>query len=338
MSQMTGTPSDTAAAPPPAAGGDGTPSVTGNGSVTSTRQAVFTVPSLTLGQGADVAGRLQQRLVAPLDLGLTLKHIHWNVVGPNFIGVHEMLDPQYAGVQGMIDEIAERIATLGATPSGLPGRLVAERSWDDYALDRADAIAHLGALDLVYQGVIADHRAQIAAWTTSTPSPRTCSSARRPCSRSTTGCLLAPRELGGRDDQRRRGVGDRRRTGRGREVAPADRVAHRPPRAGPIMAWRPFGRRRRGLLRRMWWMGLASTPWANRREHEAMGQLREARREWTRASALRRRDHRGEGVGHHHGRPDPAPRRGDRRLRVDNGVVTLLTTTAKAGPIPEIRW
>jgi starvation-inducible DNA-binding protein len=163
MSQMTGTPSDTAAAPPPAAGGDGTPSVTGNGSVTSTRQAVFTVPSLTLGQGADVAGRLQQRLVALLDLGLTLKHIHWNVVGPNFIGVHEMLDPQYAGVQGMIDEIAERIATLGATPSGLPGRLVAERSWDDYALDRADAIAHLGALDLVYQGVIADHRAQIAA-------------------------------------------------------------------------------------------------------------------------------------------------------------------------------
>jgi starvation-inducible DNA-binding protein len=104
---------------------------------------------------------LQQRLIALLDLGLTLKHIHWNVVGPNFIGVHEMLDPQYAGVQAMIDDLAERIATLGATPSGLPGRIVAQRTWDDYDLDRADSIAHLGALDLVYQGVISDHRRQI---------------------------------------------------------------------------------------------------------------------------------------------------------------------------------
>ncbi|MFN8021279.1 MAG: SigB/SigF/SigG family RNA polymerase sigma factor [Acidimicrobiales bacterium] len=159
MSQMTGTPTDTTDhADRAGSNGNGT-----GGSVTSTRQAVFTVPSLTLGQGADVAERLQQRLVALLDLGLTLKHIHWNVVGPHFIGVHEMLDPQYAGVQAMIDEIAERIATLGATPSGLPGRLVAQRTWDDYELDRADSIAHLGALDLVYQGVIADHREQISA-------------------------------------------------------------------------------------------------------------------------------------------------------------------------------
>lgn len=129
--------------------------------VTSDRQAMFTVPSMSLDDGADVAARLQQRLIALLDLGLTLKHIHWNVVGPNFIGVHEMLDPQYAGVQGMIDDLAERIATLGATPSGLPGRIVAQRTWDDYDLDRADSIAHLGALDLVYQGVISDHRRQI---------------------------------------------------------------------------------------------------------------------------------------------------------------------------------
>ena len=29
-----------------------------------------------------MAKRLQQRLVALIDLELTLKHIHWNVVGP----------------------------------------------------------------------------------------------------------------------------------------------------------------------------------------------------------------------------------------------------------------
>ena len=129
--------------------------------VSSTRQASFTVPTLSLDDGADIAERLQQRLVSLLDLSLTLKHIHWNVVGPNFIGVHEMLDPQYAGVQAMIDDLAERVATLGAVPSGLPGRIVDQRTWTDYDLDRADSIAHLGALDVVYQGVISDHRREI---------------------------------------------------------------------------------------------------------------------------------------------------------------------------------
>ena len=131
--------------------------------VTSDRQASFTVPSLEMGEGAAVATLLQDRLVALADLGATLKHIHWNVVGPHFVSIHQMLDPQYAGVQRMTDDFAERIATLGGVPRALPGAIVAQRSWDDYELGRADAIAHLGALDLVYSGVISDHRAAIQA-------------------------------------------------------------------------------------------------------------------------------------------------------------------------------
>ncbi len=129
--------------------------------VTSDRQASFTVPSLSSKQGTQMADLLQERLVSLLDLSLTLKHIHWNVVGPNFIGVHKMLDPQHDGVEEMIDQLAERIATLGGVPSGLPGRIVDQRAWTDYELDRADSIAHLGALDLVYQAVIGDYRSAI---------------------------------------------------------------------------------------------------------------------------------------------------------------------------------
>ena len=118
----------------------------------------FTVPSLDNETGAQVAGILQMRLHALNDLALTLKHVHWNVVGPHFIGVHEMLDPQIEVIRGYVDEIAERIATLGSSVKGTPGTLVAERTWDDYSIGRADTIAHLGALDVVYQGVISDHR------------------------------------------------------------------------------------------------------------------------------------------------------------------------------------
>ena len=103
------------------------------------------------------------RVHALNDLALTLKHAHWNVVGPHFIGVHEMLDPQIDAVRGMVDVLAERMSTLGVPPNGLPGALVAARTWDDYDLDRADTAAHLAALDLVYTGVIEDHRAAIEA-------------------------------------------------------------------------------------------------------------------------------------------------------------------------------
>ncbi|MDN5932534.1 MAG: DNA starvation/stationary phase protection protein [Pseudonocardia sp.] len=122
----------------------------------------YTVPGMNDKDAAQVVEILQQRLHALNDLALTLKHVHWNVVGPHFIAVHTMLDPQVDGVRVMVDDVAERIATLGGSPNGTPGVLVAERSWDDYSVGRADAIAHLGALDLVYTGVIGDHRTAIA--------------------------------------------------------------------------------------------------------------------------------------------------------------------------------
>lgn len=127
-------------------------------SITSARTASFTVPGIDRAAGGRVADALQERLASLVDLSLTLKHIHWNVVGANFIGVHTMLDPQYQGILVMVDDLAERIATLGGVPSGLPGRLTKVRTWTDYSLDRADSLAHLGALDLVYTGVIEAHR------------------------------------------------------------------------------------------------------------------------------------------------------------------------------------
>ncbi|MEO6884885.1 MAG: DNA starvation/stationary phase protection protein [Jatrophihabitantaceae bacterium] len=122
------------------------------------RSLAYTVPGMSDKDAKSVIALLQDRLNALNDLALTLKHIHWNVVGPNFIAVHTMLDPQVDAVRLMVDETAERIATLGGSPSGTPGAMVAQRTWDDYDLGRADAIDHMGALDVVYTGVIQAHR------------------------------------------------------------------------------------------------------------------------------------------------------------------------------------
>jgi starvation-inducible DNA-binding protein len=121
----------------------------------------FTIPGLTDKQAARLTELLQRQLSTYNDLHLTLKHIHWNVVGPNFIGVHEMIDPQVEAVRAFADDVAERIAALGASPEGTPGAIVRDRSWDDYAIGRDTAQAHLAALDLVYNGVIEDVRKAI---------------------------------------------------------------------------------------------------------------------------------------------------------------------------------
>jgi starvation-inducible DNA-binding protein len=129
----------------------------------TTQSVTYGVPGLGNKDASEVAGLLQDRLNALNDLALTLKHIHWNVVGPHFIAVHTMLDPQVDAVRLMVDETAERIATLGGSPAGTPGAIVSQRTWDDYSLGRDDALAHLGALDLVYAGVIESHRKAIEA-------------------------------------------------------------------------------------------------------------------------------------------------------------------------------
>ena len=139
-----------------------TTQVTANTTKTITKDPSYTVPGMTLKEGATVAQALQQRLNAYNDLHLTLKHVHWNVVGPHFISVHQMIDPQVELVRGFADEVAERIATLGSSPQGTPGTIVAQRDWDEYSIGRAGAIEHLGALDLVYQGVISSIR-EVAA-------------------------------------------------------------------------------------------------------------------------------------------------------------------------------
>lgn len=122
----------------------------------------FTAPGLSRDAAGSVTAILQERLSALNDLHLTLKHVHWNVVGPNFIGVHEMIDPQVELVRGYADTVAERVATLGESPRGTATAIERDRSWDDYSLGRDTVQAHLAALDVVYDGFISSHRSAIS--------------------------------------------------------------------------------------------------------------------------------------------------------------------------------
>ncbi len=61
---------------------------------------------------------LNDRLADAIDLQSQVKQAHWNVKGPFFIALHELFDKISAAVLEQIDEIAERITSLGGTAEG----------------------------------------------------------------------------------------------------------------------------------------------------------------------------------------------------------------------------
>jgi starvation-inducible DNA-binding protein len=61
---------------------------------------------------------LNDRLADAIDLQSQVKQAHWNVKGPNFIALHELFDKISDVLLQQIDEIAERITSLGGTAEG----------------------------------------------------------------------------------------------------------------------------------------------------------------------------------------------------------------------------
>src|SRR6202041_678639 len=61
---------------------------------------------------------LNDRLAYAIDLQSQIKQAHWNVKGPNFIALHELFAKLSDVVLGQIDEIAERVTSLGGTAEG----------------------------------------------------------------------------------------------------------------------------------------------------------------------------------------------------------------------------
>jgi starvation-inducible DNA-binding protein len=89
---------------------------------------------------------LNLRLASAVDLQLQLKQAHWNVKGPNFIGLHELFDKVNAAVAGYVDLIAERVAQLGGIAEGTVRVAAARTRLPEYPLSIAEGPAHVEAV------------------------------------------------------------------------------------------------------------------------------------------------------------------------------------------------
>ena len=75
-----------------------------------------------------------------------MKQAHWNVKGPNFIGLHELFDKVGEVVETYVDLIAERIAQLGGVAEGTVRGVASRSQLDEYPKEIADGPSHVCAV------------------------------------------------------------------------------------------------------------------------------------------------------------------------------------------------
>ena len=89
---------------------------------------------------------LNARLADTIDLALLTKQAHWNLKGPRFIAIHEMLDGFRTEVDGYVDTMAERVAQLGGTALGTTQAVAKGSTLPPYPTDIYRINDHLAAL------------------------------------------------------------------------------------------------------------------------------------------------------------------------------------------------
>ncbi len=86
---------------------------------------------------------LNARLADVIDIELQAKQAHWNVKGPNFIGLHELFEEVAVAAAKFKDEIAERAVTLGGVAVGTVQAAVERTTLPPYPIEAQDWHSHV---------------------------------------------------------------------------------------------------------------------------------------------------------------------------------------------------
>jgi starvation-inducible DNA-binding protein len=104
---------------------------------------------------------LNARVADTIDLALATKQAHWNLKGPQFIAIHEMLDEFREDLDEHVDTMAERAVQLGGTALGTTQEVAKTSKLTPYPTDIYKIHDHLQALIKHYGAAANAMRASI---------------------------------------------------------------------------------------------------------------------------------------------------------------------------------
>jgi starvation-inducible DNA-binding protein len=95
---------------------------------------------------AAVIELLNERLADVIDLELQAKQGHWNIKGPNFVGLHDLFDRIALLAREYADEIAERAVALGGVARGTIEEIAGQSTLPAYPLVADDWGTHVRSM------------------------------------------------------------------------------------------------------------------------------------------------------------------------------------------------
>lgn len=110
---------------------------------------------------ASMIALLNQQLADALDLYTQVKQAHWNVKGSHFIALHELFDKLAEDLEEPVDDLAERITSLGGVANGTARMASKASRLKEFPDGRIDGRKAVTALADRYAALAASTRAAI---------------------------------------------------------------------------------------------------------------------------------------------------------------------------------
>jgi starvation-inducible DNA-binding protein len=106
----------------------------------------------------DSVEKLNQVLVDTMSLRDLYKKHHWQVSGPTFYQLHLLFDKHYEEQSGLVDEVAERISSLGGIPYAMAADVAENTRIPRPPKDREEAPVQISRLLEAHEIILQESR------------------------------------------------------------------------------------------------------------------------------------------------------------------------------------
>ncbi len=115
---------------------------------------------------AEVAHSLNRLLADEHLLYIKTRNAHWNVEGPDFLTIHRFFEEQYKQIESIIDDIAERIRTIGHYPEATLAGFLKETHLTEESREKNNSSGFMKSLLEDHQTIIIHLRENIERYAT----------------------------------------------------------------------------------------------------------------------------------------------------------------------------